>query len=36
MQGIAALVTSGMVDADQVDELVNDANALFLRNAARG
>jgi AcrR family transcriptional regulator len=36
MQGIAALVTSGMVDADQVDELVNDANALFLRSAARG
>jgi AcrR family transcriptional regulator len=36
MQGIAALVTSGMVDADQVDELVHDANALFLRSAARG
>ncbi len=32
VQGIAALVSSGMVPAEQVDDLVSDANALFLRD----
>jgi AcrR family transcriptional regulator len=31
MQGIAALVTGGMVEADQLEELVADAIASFLR-----
>ena len=34
MQGIAALVTGGMVHAEQLDELVADAIAHFLRGAA--
>jgi AcrR family transcriptional regulator len=33
IQGIAALVTGGMVDADQLDELVTDAIARFLRGS---
>jgi AcrR family transcriptional regulator len=33
MQGIAALVTSGMVPAEQLDELVADATAHFLRGS---
>jgi AcrR family transcriptional regulator len=33
IQGIAALVTGGMVDADQLDELVVDAIARFLRGS---
>jgi len=33
IQGIAALVTGGMVDAGQVDELVADAIAHFLRGS---
>jgi AcrR family transcriptional regulator len=33
IQGIAALVTSGIVQADQVDELVADAIAHFLRGS---
>jgi AcrR family transcriptional regulator len=33
MQGIAALVTGGMVEADRLDELVGDAIASFLRGA---
>ena len=33
IQGIAALVTGGMVDADQVDELVADAIDHFLRGS---
>jgi AcrR family transcriptional regulator len=33
IQGIAALVTGGMVDAEQVDELVADAIAHFLRGS---
>ena len=33
IQGIAALVTGGMVDADQLDELVADAIAHFLRGS---
>jgi AcrR family transcriptional regulator len=31
VQGIAALVTSGIIQTEQVDELVADANAHFLR-----
>ena len=33
IQGIAALVTGGIVEADQVDELVADAIARFLRGS---
>jgi AcrR family transcriptional regulator len=33
IQGIAALVTGGMVDADQLEELVADAIAHFLRGS---
>jgi AcrR family transcriptional regulator len=33
IQGIAALVTGGMVDAGQLDELVADATAHFLRGS---
>jgi AcrR family transcriptional regulator len=33
IQGIAALVTAGMVDAEQLDELVADAIAHFLRGS---
>jgi AcrR family transcriptional regulator len=33
IQGIAALVTSGMVQAEQLDELVGDAIAQFLRGS---
>jgi hypothetical protein len=33
IQGIAALVTSGIVRADQVNELVADAIAHFLRGS---
>jgi AcrR family transcriptional regulator len=33
IQGIAALVTGGMVAADQIDELVRDAIAHFLRGS---
>ena len=33
IQGIAALVTGGMVRADQLDELVADAIAHFLRGS---
>ena len=33
IQGIAALVTGGMVDADRLDELVADAIAHFLRGS---
>jgi AcrR family transcriptional regulator len=33
LQGIAALVTSGMIDADQLDELVTDAIDHFLRGS---
>jgi hypothetical protein len=33
IQGIAALVTGGMVAADQVDDLVADAIANFLRGS---
>ena len=33
IQGIAALVTGGMVDAEQVDGLVADAIAYFLRGS---
>lgn len=33
IQGIAALVTGGMVDAEQIDELVADAIAHFLRGS---
>jgi AcrR family transcriptional regulator len=33
IQGIAALVTGGMVDAEQLDELVTDAIAHFLRGS---
>ncbi len=33
IQGIAALVTAEMVDADQVDELVGDAIDHFLRGS---
>jgi AcrR family transcriptional regulator len=33
IQGIAALVTGGMVDAEQVDELTADAVAYFLRGS---
>ncbi len=33
IQGIAALVTGGMVDAEQLDELVADAIAHFLRGS---
>lgn len=33
IQGIAALVTGGMVDADQLDELLADAIAHFLRGS---
>ncbi len=36
IQGIAALVTSGMVDLGQVDELVSDAIAHFLRGSRAG
>jgi AcrR family transcriptional regulator len=36
IQGIAALVTGGMVDAGQVDELVADAIAHFLRGSRVG
>ena len=35
IQGIAALVTGGMVDAEQLDELVADAIAHFLRGSRR-
>ena len=35
VQGIAALVTSGMVEATQVDELVSDATRLFQCSAAQ-
>ncbi len=33
IQGIAALVSSGMVDAEQLDELVADATAHFVRGS---
>jgi hypothetical protein len=33
IQGIAALVTGGMVDAEQLDDLVADAIAHFLRGS---
>ena len=33
IQGIAALVTGGMVDAEQLDDLVTDAAARFLRGS---
>jgi AcrR family transcriptional regulator len=33
MRGIAALVTGGMIDDDQLDELVADATAHFLRGS---
>jgi hypothetical protein len=33
IQGIAALVTGGMVDPEQLDELVADAIAHFLRGS---
>ena len=33
IQGIAALVTAGIVDADQLGELVGDAIAHFLRGS---
>jgi AcrR family transcriptional regulator len=33
IQGIAALVTGGMIDAEQLDELVADAIAHFLRGS---
>jgi hypothetical protein len=33
IQGIAALVTGGIVRAEQLDELVADATALFLRGS---
>jgi hypothetical protein len=33
IQGIAALVTGGMVQAEQLDELVADAIAQFLRGS---
>jgi hypothetical protein len=33
IQGIAALVTGGMVHAEQLDELVTDAIAHFLRGS---
>ena len=33
IQGIAALVTGGMVQAEQLDELVADAIARFLRGS---
>jgi hypothetical protein len=33
IQGIAALVTGGMVHAEQLDELVADAVAYFLRGS---
>jgi Tetracyclin repressor-like, C-terminal domain len=33
LQGIAALVTAGILRADQVDELVADATAYFLRGS---
>ena len=33
IQGIAALVTGGIVDAEQLDELVADAIARFLRGS---
>jgi AcrR family transcriptional regulator len=33
IQGIAALVTGGMIDAEQLDELVADATAHFLRGS---
>jgi AcrR family transcriptional regulator len=33
IQGIAALVTGGMVDAEQLDDLVTDATARFLRGS---
>jgi AcrR family transcriptional regulator len=33
IQGIAALVTGGMVDTEQLDELVTDAIAYFLRGS---
>jgi hypothetical protein len=33
LQGIAALVTSGIVDADQLDDLLSDAIAYFLRGS---
>jgi AcrR family transcriptional regulator len=36
VQGIAALVTGGMVDAEQLDELVADAIAHFLRGSRIG
>jgi AcrR family transcriptional regulator len=36
IQGIAALVTSGMVDVGQVDELVSDAIAHFFRGSRLG
>ncbi len=35
IQGIAALVTGGMVDAERLDELVADAAAHFLRGSRR-
>lgn len=36
IQGIAALVTSGIVQAEQLDELVADATAHFLRGSRGG
>jgi AcrR family transcriptional regulator len=36
IQGIAALVTGGMLDAGQLDELVSDAIAHFLRGSRPG
>lgn len=33
IHGIAALVTAGLVEADQIDELVADAIAHFLRGS---
>ncbi len=33
IQGIAALITAGMVSAEQLDELVTDAIAHFLRGS---
>jgi AcrR family transcriptional regulator len=33
MQGIAALVNAGIVDSDQIDEIVEDATAHFLRGS---
>ena len=36
IQGIAALVGSGIVDSGQIDQLVSDAVALFLHGPGRG